>query len=137
MAGEPITITLSLHFWQPPDGPWRIQLINCRVEKPPEEDRHQRRRVKNRGYQRKSRARRKEKAALADSPAPVSTVSTKERKRESVSTVSTKERENPPPPVPGPADGAPGNGQAVNPTQIKLKERLAALQARVQRRGTT
>ena len=124
MAGEPITITLSLHFWQPPDGPWRIQLINCRVEKPPEEDRHQRRRVKNRGYQRKSRARRKEKAALADSPAPVSTV-------------STKERENPPPPVPGPADGAPGNGQAVNPTQIKLKERLAALQARVQRRGTT
>jgi hypothetical protein len=137
MAREPLTLHLSLLLWQAKDGPWQAQLLHCRVEKPPDGDRHRRRRLKSRQYSRSYRDRQKAKAAQAaptDSPG-------KERREESVSAVSAKvsapESQKPPhpspaaspPPANGPT-GPSGNGQARNPTQQRVDEILVELQAR-------
>ena len=129
MASDPI----QLH---------QVTLVHLLMENPcvvpRSEDRRQHRRAMNRQYQRACRARKKAQAARACSRDPADTVSTVSRERE------REKLPGQPPPDPScpeaaqrPSASPPGNGKALNPTQKKLKERIAELQARVQRRGTT
>jgi hypothetical protein len=122
------------------DGPCQVQLVNYLVEKPPALDRRARRakcRQYARAYRARKKARKMAQAARAGQPDPLRTVS-RESQRESV---SASARTNPPAEAPQmaqrPSTSPPGNGKALNPTQKKLKERIAALQARVQRRGSS